>query len=201
MVERILWQQMFTRKVRQPLALTEPLGPLFSQKSATEPNPEPTESTLHHHTLFLQVLHILSRSLGLFWIRSVGGLLWTLGFRKMRHISQLPVSTTFVKIILGRVVGEFPLSDKILRFSEAFRYVTILLRILVSDGARGSVVGSGIMLEAGRVRAHKWWNFFNLPNASCRTMTPGLRTVTYLHISRKCLQCLDDPKYFCLFLI
>jgi hypothetical protein len=42
-------------------------------------------------------------------------------------------------------------------------------------GARGSIVGRGTMLQAGRlrVRVPMRWSFFNLPNPSSRTMALG----------------------------
>jgi hypothetical protein len=45
----------------------------------------------------------------------------------------------------------------------------------VREGARGSVVGSGTMLQAGMspVRVPDEVDFFNLPNPSSRTMTLG----------------------------
>jgi hypothetical protein len=44
-----------------------------------------------------------------------------------------------------------------------------------TSGARGSVVGWGTMLQAGRsrVRVPMRWIFFNLPNSSSRTMALG----------------------------
>jgi hypothetical protein len=45
----------------------------------------------------------------------------------------------------------------------------------ISEGARGSVVGRGTMLQAGRSRDRvpMRWIFFNLPNSSSRTMALG----------------------------
>jgi hypothetical protein len=48
--------------------------------------------------------------------------------------------------------------------------------LLFSKGARGSVVGSGTMLQAGSspVRVPDEVDFFNLPSPSIRTMALGL---------------------------
>jgi hypothetical protein len=54
-------------------------------------------------------------------------------------------------------------------------FATFSVRILYSEGARGSVVGWGTMLQAGRspVREPDEVDFFNLPNPSSRTMALG----------------------------
>jgi hypothetical protein len=51
----------------------------------------------------------------------------------------------------------------------------LITYILHETGARGSVVGSSTMLQAGRspVRVPEEVDFFNLPNPSSRTMALG----------------------------
>jgi hypothetical protein len=61
--------------------------------------------------------------------------------------------------------------------TRKFRIITILLFVDLTNkpGARGSVVGWGTMLQAGRspVRVPDEVDFFNLPNPSSRTTALG----------------------------
>jgi hypothetical protein len=81
------------------------------------------------------------------------------------------------QIFLQLHIRVLPQSDYVSNTNYDLPYLHPLVYIRGTSvaGARGSVVGWGTMLQAGRsrFRVPMRWIFFNLPNHSSRTMTLG----------------------------
>jgi hypothetical protein len=81
----------------------------------------------------------------------------------------------FVAKLNFRCADGIKLFDGHKRYYERKLYTQFYIEHNPFTGAHGSVVGSGTMLQAGRLwdRAPMRWIFFNLPNLSSRTMAMG----------------------------